>query len=132
MQEKRQMEHKSESGGNRRRASRVRRRRIADIYLYSTGQFRGQGISIEIDDLSERGLGFNLNRAMARGEQFVMLSEESDREPKCLLYTVAHCDKDADGRFRIGAEFTCVVSGCLAQEVEAAAVAERIRHAMLS
>jgi hypothetical protein len=89
---------------------------------------------VRLRDVSLRGISFVDDAPLARGEQFVYrLPTSRPDTPTPMLCTVAHCRPDADGGYRIGAEYTCVLHEETPRRFNPAAGenVERIRRSIL-
>jgi hypothetical protein len=114
-----------------RRAPRFEHRARGQINPVVDGQLQS-GIAVQLADFSNRGIGFHLCGKMARGEQFVFRLPREDGGSTPVLCTVAYCRKSSESDFRIGAEFTCIVSlngTCIVPDNDDV---DRIRQSILS
>lgn len=89
-----------------------------------------------IEDFSPFGVGIICDRFVERGGQFTMQLTPSTGPAAELLYNVAYCQPIPDGKFRLGAEFLCIVAQnaapATAPKPEAESSMDRIRAAILS
>jgi hypothetical protein len=90
---------------------------------------------VSILDFSPFGIGFVCDVPFIRGQQFTMELTPASGPATQLLYGVAYCQPLADGQYRVGGEFTCVVN-CAAPSEESPSEPEkardRIRRAILA
>jgi hypothetical protein len=117
----------SDSQGENRRAARVRREIQITIVPIVDG-VAGAAASVQVHNLSSRGIGLVRDVRMAAGSQFLVHLARDASGPIELLCTVVHCTSQGEDAWSIGAEFTCVSPGArVADNAEAA----RIRNSML-
>ena len=72
----------------------------------------GEPFEVVLHDLSVSGLGFVHPTVMRRGQQFQVVTAHTGTLELSIRFKVMHCRAMDDGRFRIGARFTQVCSGC--------------------
>jgi hypothetical protein len=92
-------------------------------------------VAVSILDFSPFGIGFVCDAPLERGQQFTMELTPANGPSAELLYSVAYCHPTHDGQFRIGSEFTCVVSDAPKTKpafAESDASLDRIRRAILA
>ncbi|HEY8666516.1 MAG TPA: PilZ domain-containing protein [Tepidisphaeraceae bacterium] len=65
--------------------------------------------TVEIRDVSQRGICIVCRSAMEPAEQFVLALPRKSQTPVHFLSTVIHCEPMTNAFFRIGAEFTCTL-----------------------
>ena len=93
---------------DRRRAPRIKRNKQVTILPCADGTI-GSSLTVQLQDVSARGVGFTHTTAMRTGEQFIFRVPRKDTVPITLLYTVVRCVPRPDGTFTIGAELDCVL-----------------------
>jgi hypothetical protein len=118
------IDHKSDQ----RRSSRAIQRRSIMILPVSNGQ-QGSSIAVAMVDFSTRGMGIIHNEPFGRGEQFITRLVRDGKPPVELLCTVAHCRGVSNNSYKIGAEFTCIVTP-QPKAVAASGEVDRIRQKM--
>lgn len=114
---------------DQRRAPRVERQSRIAIVPIADGAPRTP-VSVDVKNVSSRGLGFVHNRRLKAGSQFLINLGPRGGEAVEMLCTVVHCDAAGKGVYAIGAEFTCLAptAGTGASDPTAS---ERIRNSML-
>ena len=80
------------------------------------GGTMGDAFEVVLHDLSISGLGFVHPTAMRRGQFFQVIADHSDTLELSIQFKIMHCQSMDDGRFRIGARFTQICSGCQGDE----------------
>ena len=113
----------------KRRAARVEYSGFVDVLVCADGS-TGAPIHTQVVDLSSRGLALSLPQPLQSGDQFIMQFPQYPKRQVRILCTVAHCRKQSDAQFAIGAEFTCVLPS---QPIAAPPTADvgRIRDSIL-
>jgi hypothetical protein len=121
----------SRFGGSsdQRRAPRVERQAQIAIVPIVEGQPRTP-VSVDVKNVSSRGLGFVYDRKLKAGSQFLVNLGPQGGEAVEMLCTVVHCDAAGKGVYAVGAEFTCLAPTAAAGAADPAA-SERIRNSML-
>jgi hypothetical protein len=76
------------------------------------GGSMGEPFEVVLHDLSISGLGFVHPTEMRRGQQFQVITEQRETLDLSVRFKIVHCQPMDDGRFRIGARFTRIWSGC--------------------
>jgi hypothetical protein len=97
-----------EKASDRRREPRITRERDIDILSCSTPQNAWGFQPVHMFDCSRYGIGVLCDRPVKRGEEFLVKLKIP--RTMLVLYQVCHCEKIADGRFKVGAnmvEFVC-------------------------
>jgi hypothetical protein len=92
----------------KRRAARVEYSGFVDV-LVCADDSTGSPIRTQVVDLSSRGIALALPQPLQSGDQFIVQFPQYPRQQVRILCTVAHCRKQSDTNFAIGAEFTCVL-----------------------
>jgi hypothetical protein len=98
----------ADENSDRRRAPRIKRNKDVVILPCANGVVTGS-IPVKLQDVSARGVGFVHSAPMEKGQQFIFRVPRTDTVPITLLYTVARCEKMADGRYTIGGALECVL-----------------------
>jgi hypothetical protein len=112
---------------DQRRAPRVERHARIAIVPVADGQPRTP-VSVDVKNVSSRGMGFVHNRKLKAGSQFLVKLPRQGGEPVEMLCTVVHCDPAGKGAYAVGAEFTCLSPSAGAADQ---ATSDRIRDSML-
>ena len=120
----------SRFGGDQRRAPRMERQARIAIVPVADGQPRTP-VSVDVKNVSSRGLGFVHNRKLKPGSQFLVNLSPQGSEPVEMLCTVVHCDAAGAGVYAVGAEFTCLAPKTTTTAADDPAASERIRNSML-
>ena len=92
----------------KRRAARVEYTGFVDVLVCAEGS-TGNPIRTQVVDLSSRGIALALPQPLQSGDQFIVQFPQYPKRQVRILCTVAHCRKQSDTQFAIGAEFTCVL-----------------------
>ena len=92
----------------KRRAARIEYSGWVDVLVCADGS-SGAPVRAQIVDLSSRGIALTLPQPLQGGDQFIVQFPQYPNRQVRLLCTVAHCRKQSDTQFGIGAEFTCVL-----------------------
>lgn len=120
-------------GDNKRRAGRVELKSRATIVPYADG-VAGEGVGVEVRNVSPRGIRFLHSKSLARGSQFVLELPQDTGDPVNILCTVVHCQPTEEGPFAVGAEFTCALADGKPQAASASETGgerDRIRQSIL-
>jgi len=87
---------------------------------------------VELRDFSARGIAILYPSELKLGQQFIVELRRLKGRAASLLCTVMHARTLPDGRFSIGAEFTCVLQGAPAMKgSENTGEMSRIQKSML-
>ena len=73
---------------------------------------------VSVRDFSSRGIAILHDTALAIGQQFIVELRRLKGRSISLLCTIVHSRPMADGKFNIGAEFTCVLQNPPAAPVD--------------
>jgi hypothetical protein len=92
----------------KRRAARIEYTGFVDVLVCTDGG-TGMPIRTQVVDLSSRGIALTLPQSLQSGDQFIVQFPQYPKRQVRILCTVAHCRKQSDTQFAIGAEFTCVL-----------------------
>lgn len=92
-----------------RRAPRIARNVKLDITPIVDGVAQG-AYTAQVENLSSRGLGILDANKLRTGSQFTLTLPHENGTVIPILCTVVHCRTVSKNLFRIGAEFTCLVS----------------------
>ena len=92
----------------KRRAARIEYSGFVDVLVCAEGS-TGAPIHTQVVDLSSRGIALSLPQALLSGDQFIVQFPQYPKRQVRILCTVAHCRKQSDTQYAIGAEFTCVL-----------------------
>jgi hypothetical protein len=96
------------SDGNRR-SNRVSTDEVVRIApIAADGQVSSTEFLVQLNDSSERGIGFTLREPLMFGQHFLVHPPAPSRA--CLLYRVACCQRLPQQTYKIGAEFLCVLT----------------------
>ncbi len=117
---------------DQRRAGRMEQHRRISIQPM-VDEKPGQAVEVELLDFSTRGIGVLHTHAMACGEQFITRMERPGKPAVELLCTVAHSRPAGEGKHKIGAEFTCLISAATKGTKKSSDTeADRIRRKMFT
>ncbi len=97
-------------GSEKRRASRIEYSGFVEVVICDQNSGScGRPVRAQVCDLSSRGIALYLPEALASGSQFIVQFPQYPNRQVRILCTVAHARPQADKRFNVGAEFTCVL-----------------------
>ena len=92
-----------------RRSCRVSTDEVVRIApIAADGQVSSTEFLVQLNDSSERGIGFTLREPLSFGQHFLVHPQTASRA--CLLYRVACCNRLPQQTYKIGAEFLCVLT----------------------
>ncbi len=94
----------NDENSDRRRAPRIKRNKDVVILPCAEGV-----VPVKLQDVSARGVGFVHSAALETGSQFIFRVPRTDTVPITLLYSVARCVAQPDGKFIIGGHLECVL-----------------------
>lgn len=92
----------------KRRSARIEYSGYVDVVVCADGS-TGAPIHTQVVDLSSRGIALTLPQALQSGDQLIIQFPQYPKRQVRILCTVAHCRKQSETQFAIGAEFTCVL-----------------------
>lgn len=93
---------------DKRRSARMELQAQVPITLISDDETAKASI-VEVRDFSARGIAVLHDSALPMGQQFIVELRRLKGRSISLLCTIVHSRPLADGKFNIGAEFTCVL-----------------------
>ena len=98
----------------KRRAARAHHNARTNIFRIGKPAAES-ALAVQMRDLSARGCSFTAKEKIERDSNFVIQFMRENRKPISLLCTAKYCRANGN-QFRIGAEFTCVLSGGFSDE----------------
>lgn len=118
------------SGTGKRRAARIALNAQVPVSLVTDGS-TGAPSMVAVRDFSSRGIALLYNKALVGGQQFVVELHRLTGRAISLLCTVVHSRLLENGRYSVGAEFTCVLQDDPQLSVENPIEMDRIQRSVL-
>ena len=118
---------RSGDAADKRRATRMK----MQPPLETTIGEGGACVAVKVLDLSPRGICLAHPTMLHSGDQFIIRLPREAGPVVPMLCTVVHCRRD-DAGWRIGAEFTCVLSESAGGSDPQSAEIERIRKSIFA
>jgi hypothetical protein len=115
---------------DKRRSARMELQAQVPITFISDDQ-PAQPCVVCVRDFSSRGIAILYDTALAIGQQFIVELRRLKGRSISLLCTIVHSRPMDDGRFNIGAEFTCVLQNPACEIATNANELSRIQKSML-